>query len=113
MLTLHKTGDSFALSPVFIYTSMIFLIKVFTYVNCVDCLRHLKTLRDYCDRTPTILEIIDIDKEENIPLIFEYNIIGIPHTLCYNIRGEIMHSFPGVKTAEEFDDIVYHRICNQ
>ena len=92
---------------------MIFLIKVFTYLNCTDCLRHLKTLRDYCERTPTSLEIIDIDKEENIPLLFEYKITGIPHTLCYNIRGEIIHSFSGVKTPEEFDDIVYHRITDQ
>jgi len=76
-------------------------------------LRHLKTLRDYCDRTPTSLEIIDVDKEENIPLIIEYKIAGVPHTICYNIRGEIMYSFPGVKTAEEFDDIVYHRVANQ
>jgi thioredoxin-related protein len=58
------------------------------------------------------LQIIDIDKEENIPLIFEYKIDGIPHTICYNIRGEIMHSFPGVKTPEEFDNIVYYRTAD-
>jgi len=87
---------------------MIFLIRVFTYLNCKDCIKHLQTLRDYCARTPTGLEIIDIDKEENIPLLFEHNLSAIPHTICYNIRGEIMHSFGGVKTPEEFDCIVYY-----
>ena len=92
---------------------MIFLIKVFTYVNCTDCLKHLKTLRDYCDRTPTTLQIIDVDKEENLHLIFEYKIVSIPHTICYNIRGEVLHSFGGVKTPEELDDIIYYRVNSQ
>ena len=76
-------------------------------------MRHIQTLREYCDRTPTRLEIIDVDVEENLPLIFEYKIAGVPHTICYNIRGEIMYSFFGVKTPEEFDDIVYYGISNQ
>ena len=87
---------------------MIFLIKVFTLLNCKDCLRHLQTLKDYCDRTPTNLEIIDVDDEKNLPLIFKYRIEAIPHTICYNIAGDVVHSIPGVKTPEEFDSIVYY-----
>lgn len=64
-------------------------------------------LREYCNRTPTSLEIIDVDLEENLPLIFKHSIAGIPHTVCYNIRGEILHSFFGVKTDEEFNNILY------
>jgi hypothetical protein len=86
---------------------MIFLIKVFMILNCIDCLRHLKTLKDYCARTPANLEIVDIDDEKNLDLILDSKIEGIPHTICYNIRGEIVCSFFGVKTAEEFDQIVY------
>lgn len=89
---------------------MIFLIKVFTLLNCKDCLRHLKMLKEYCDRTPTQLEIIDVDDEKNLPLIFEHKIEAIPHTICYNVRGEIMHSIAGVKTIDEFEDIVYYAI---
>lgn len=71
-------------------------------MNCTDCQRHLDTLRRYCDQTPASLHIIDVDDEKNLPLIFEYKIQGVPHTLCYNIRGEVLHSFFGVKTYEEF-----------
>ena len=93
---------------------MIFLIKVFTLLNCVDCLRHLKVLQEYCDRTPANLEIIDIDDEKNLSQIFEHKIQGIPHTICYNIRGEIVCSFFGVKNAQEFDEIVYeNRFLNE
>ncbi len=89
---------------------MIFLIKVFTLLNCKDCLRHLRMLKEYCNRTPTQLEVIDVDKEENLPLIFKHKIESIPHTLCYNIKGDIIHTILGVKTPEEFDDIVYYGI---
>lgn len=89
---------------------MIFLIKVFTLLNCKDCLRHLQMLKDYCNRTPTRLEIIDVDNEKNLPLIFEHKIEAIPHTICYNIKGDIMHSIAGVKTTEEFIDIVYYGV---
>jgi hypothetical protein len=86
---------------------MIFLIKVFTYLNCIDCALHLQTLQQYCERTPANLEIIDVDDEKNLPLIFHYKISGIPHTICYDIRGNIICSFFGVKTPEEFDQIIY------
>ena len=86
---------------------MIFLIRVFTYLNCTDCKRHLDTLRQYCSRTPAELQIIDVDNESNLPLIFEYKIQGVPHTICYDINGNIIHSFFGVKTPEEFTDITF------
>jgi len=86
---------------------MIFLIRVFTYINCIDCKRHLESLREYCARTPAELQIIDVDDENNLPLIFEYKIQGVPHTICYDINGKVLHSFFGVKTFEEFMDITY------
>lgn len=92
---------------------MIFLIKVFTLLNCKDCLRHLQTLKDYCNRTPAKLEIIDVDREENLPLIFKHKIEKIPHTICYDIRGNILHSIAGVKTHEQFDNIVYYGIDDE
>jgi hypothetical protein len=54
------------------------------------------------------LQIIDVDKEENLPLIFEHKIEGIPHTICYDISGNIICSFEGIKTPEEFDLILYN-----
>jgi len=87
---------------------MVFLIRVFTLLNCIDCLKHLQTLQSYCDRTPANLQIIDVDKEENLPLIFEHKIEGIPHTICYDISGNIICSFEGIKTPEEFDLILYN-----
>lgn len=89
---------------------MIFLIKVFTLLNCKDCLRHLQMLKDYCNRTPARLEIIDVDDEKNLPLIFKHKIEAIPHTICYNINGDILHSIAGVKTHEQFEDIVYYGV---
>lgn len=100
--------------PSFHIYYMIFLIKVFTLLNCKDCLCHLQMLKEYCDRTPTNLEVIDIDDEKNLSTILDHKIQGIPHTICYNISGEIIISFFGVKSAQEFDQIVYeNRFLNK
>jgi hypothetical protein len=99
-------------SPFFDIYFMIFLIRVFTYLNCVDCRRHLDTLEEYCMRTPAQLEVIDVDREENLPLAFQHKIEGIPHTLCYDIRGNVLHSFFGVKTVDQFADIIYGAVSN-
>jgi hypothetical protein len=92
---------------------MIFLIRVFTYLNCKDCAKHLKTLREYCSRSPANLEITDVDDEKNLHLIFEHKIEFIPYTICYDIRGNILHKISGVKTIEEFEDIVYYGIQDE
>jgi len=89
---------------------MIFLIRVFTLLNCKDCLRHLQVLKDYCNRTPAKLEVIDVDSEANLPLIFKHKIEKIPHTICYDIQGNILHNIAGIKTHDQFEDIVYYGI---
>ena len=54
-----------------------------------------------------------MDDEKNLHLIFEYKIEFIPYTICYDIRGNILHKISGVKTIEEFEDIVYYGISDE
>lgn len=87
---------------------MIFLIKFFTILNCQDCKKYQQVLQKYCDRTPTELQIIDVDNYDNIKTVLAAKIKGIPYCIFYDVHGSIMFELEGIQSTEEFDMFIYN-----
>jgi len=87
---------------------MIFLIKLYSLLDCIDCLKYQQVVQEYCDRTPTELQIIDVDDFNNLSIILNAKIKGIPYTVFYDIHGSVIFNLEGVHSAEDFDQFIYN-----
>lgn len=90
---------------------MIFLIKFFTLLSCIDCKKYQVVIQDYCNRTPTQLHIIDVDNYDNIRIVLDSKLTGIPYCIFYDMNGTILFTLEGVHSAEEFDTFLYENRC--
>lgn len=86
---------------------MIFLIKFFTILNCQDCKKYQQVLQDYCNKTPTELQLIDVDNYDNIRIVLDSKMTGIPFCIFYDMNGNILFTLEGIHSSEEFDQIIY------
>ena len=86
---------------------MIFLIKLFTILNCIDCKKYQQVIQDYINKYSIELQIIDVDNIDNLNLVLDSKIQSIPYAVFYNIHGSVMFSIEGVHSEEEFDTIIY------
>jgi hypothetical protein len=83
--------------------------RVYTIINCKDCVGYHKILDEICLEYNMEKVLIDVDKpqnlEQNLLEMIEYKVKAIPHTLLC-LDGKPITGKPGILTKEEVLELI-------